>query len=416
MDSSRNFDLPTTVHDARRAALVLAQASSQVRNQTLMLLVDKLNAAHNDLLEANTIDLETSRELAIPSIVLNWLKLTPERLHSVARLLEQLANLPDPLVSRRSSASSMTAQSYAQAVPLGLIGCIYEALPELALILAGMCLKTGNCLLLKGGNEAGSSNQVIADLLQATLAKSDLPATCVQTLPTDRAVTLQDVVTQEAGIDLVIPYGRPNLVQQVVKLATMPVLRSAVGNCYLRWSESGSSELARSMIIDSHQGAPDAVNAIEKVLLSSNINTSRLTLMWNKLREQGFELKGDAELVAEFPDLTLATKQEWDQPYLQKTVAFKRVDPFRAAIDWINTHSSGHADCLVTDSYHESQQFARAVNSATLYINASPRFSRQYSGPGGTAALGMGGRGGFNPGVISLDSFITSKQIVQGEG
>jgi glutamate-5-semialdehyde dehydrogenase len=415
MDLPLKFDLPTTIDRARAASLVLAQASSQARNHALKLVVAKLREYHNALLEANTLDLEMSRELAVPDIVLNWLKLTPERLNNVAVLLEQLANLSDPLISRRSSASSVTAQSYAQSVPLGLIGCIYEALPELALILAGMSLKTGNCLLIQGGREASHSNQVIAELLLASLAKSELPEACVQALPSDRVLS-QSLITQESGLDLIIPYGRPPLVQQVVREARMSVLRSALGNCYLYWSETGSSDLARTMILESHQGAPDAVNAIEKVLVSPNINASRLTLLWNKLREQGFELKGNAELVAEFPDLALATKQEWDQPYLQKTVAFKPVEQLSEAIAWINAHSSGHADCLVTDSYQESQLFVRSVNSAALYINASPRFSRQCSGPGGTAALGMGGRGGFKPGVISLDTFITSKQIVQGEG
>jgi len=155
------------------------------------------------------------------------------------------------------------------------------------------------------------------------------------------------------------------------------------------------------------------VNAIEKVLLTPNIKQSRLTLLWSSLKEKGFELRGDATLAAEFPELILATKEEWQQPYLQKIVAFRMVDDLADALGWINRHSSHHADCLVTDSYQDSQQFIQGVRSAQVFINTSPQFLRQSSGPGGSLALGLSSANSVAPGVISLDTLLTTKQIVQ---
>jgi glutamate-5-semialdehyde dehydrogenase len=415
MDAASKFDLSVILHQARRAASTLAIAPNQTRNQAIHQLWVLLRSRQNDLLESNTLDLETSRETAVPSLVLHWLKLTPERLTSLGIILEQLIHLPDPLASNTAHLLALPlTQSYAQAVPRGTVGLIYEAFPELAILLAAMCWKTGNGLLLRGGTAANYSNQLILELLQTALSGAELPPACVQLLPGDRILTVKEVVSQPDGLDLVIPYGRPSLIQQVTQQATVPVVSPAMGNCYLFWSEFCSGDMVRSMILESHEGRPDAVNAIEKVLLTPNIKPARLTLLWNALQEHGFEVRGDAEMVATFPDLILAAKEEWQQPYLQKVVAFKMVKDFRAAIAWINSYSSGHADCLVTDSYAESRQFALEVTSALTYINASPRFSRQSSGPQGTVALGICGQRSSYPGIISLNTLLQSKQIIQG--
>ncbi len=413
MDAAPRFDLNTTVHQAHIASQKLATLPHLQRNQLLQCLAQILQDRQDDLLEANTMDLEVSRDLAIPASVLNWLKLAPERLQTMGLMLNRLAAMPDPLAMMTQPSAFIVASGYAQATPRGVISFIYEAFPDLALLLAGMCWKTGNALLLKGGVETQHSNQVVTELLQAALEKVDLPESCVQSIPCERTPSIGDLVSGELPIDLVIPYGRPSLVQQVVQQSTLPTVTSVMGNCYLFWSDSGSTEMARSMIINSHQGAPDAVNAIEKVLLTPNIKQSRLTLLWSSLKEKGFELRGDATLAAEFPELILATKEEWQQPYLQKIVAFRVVDDLADGLNWINRHSSHHADCLVTDSYQDSQQFVQGINSAHIFVNTSPQFMRRSSGPGGSLAFSMSPVNSFAPGVISLDTLMTSKQIIQ---
>jgi len=414
MDAAQRFDLNTTVHQADIASQKLARLPHQHRNRLLGCLAQVLQDRQDDLLEANTIDLEVSRDLAIPSLVLNWLKLTPERLQTLRLMLNQLAVISDPLAIMACIPSAcMVAPGYAKSYPRGVVAFIYEAFPDLALLLAAMCWKTGNSLLLKGGVETQQSNQVVAELLHEALTQADLPIASVQSLPCDRNLSIANLVAGDLPIDLVIPYGRPSLVQQVVQQSNLPALQSAMGNCYLFWSDSGSTDLARSMIVSSHQGFPDSVNAIEKVLLTPNIKQSRLTLLWSSLKEKGFELRGDATLAAEFPELILATKEEWQQPYLQKIVAFRMVDDLADALGWINRHSSHHADCLVTDSYQDSQQFIQGVRSAQVFINTSPQFLRQSSGPGGSLALGLSSANSVAPGVISLDTLLTTKQIVQ---
>jgi glutamate-5-semialdehyde dehydrogenase len=188
-----------------------------------------------------------------------------------------------------------------------------------------------------------------------------------------------------------------------------------MGNCYLYWSSSGSVDMVRSILLDSHQSEPDPVNAIEKVLVHSGLNASSLTMLWNSLREKGFELRGDPTLAAEFPDLKQVEPDEWQQPYLSKTIAFKVVDNLEAAIAWINTHSSGHADCLVTESYRESRVFALEVNSALTFINASPRFSRNVDKNGGYVFLGMSNQKGYRRGLIDLEALTTTKNIIQAD-
>ncbi|MFM6026066.1 MAG: gamma-glutamyl-phosphate reductase, partial [Dolichospermum sp.] len=197
--------------------------------------------------------------------------------------------------------------------------------------------------------------------------------------------------------------------------ATCPVLKSAMGNCYLYWSVNSSLEMVRSMIIDSHESEPDPVNAIEKVLIHRQALPSSLLVLWSSLKEKGFELKGDAELVAAFPQLQLVKDEEWGTPYLTKTVTFKLVDSLESAIAWINQYSSSHADSIVTESYQESRQFALGVNSASIYINTSPRFSR-HSSRGETVFLGMSNQKGRRRGFISLETLTTVKHIIQGNG
>lgn len=404
------------VQNAYRASIELGTTKGTLRSLAVQAMADALKDHQDDILEANTLDLEASREMAVPDLILEWLKLTPERIQTTFQILKSLSEVADPIGRVMSTAHQIDqCQTYSQLMPLGVIALIYEAFPELGALAAGLCIKTGNSIILRGGSEASNSNFVIAQALSAAIEKVGLPQDCLQVLAADQGSSVRDLITQDQYINFVIPYGRPSLVQQIFRQATAPVLRTAMGNCYLYWSPSGSLDAVRWMILDSHQSEPDPVNAIEKVLIHRNQNPSSLSMLWNSLRDKGFEIRGDAELVAEFPDLKLAEEAEWKQAYLAKVVAFKVVDSLEAAISWINLYSSGHADCLVTESYQESRQFALGVNSASTYINASPRF---YRNPrrGESIFLGMSNQKGLRRGFISLETLTTMKHIVQGTG
>ena len=389
------------------------------RSRALQFMSELLLERQDDILEANTLDLEVSREMAVPDLILEWLKLTPERLQTAGKILQRLAELSDPIqqVLNVPSYQLDQCQTYCQLMPLGVIALIYEAFPELGAIAAGLCIRTGNSLILRGGPEASHSNQAIVQALQIAIDDAGLPTDCLQFVSADEGNVVRDLVTQDRYINLVIPYGRSSLVQQIVRQATAPVLKTAIGNCYLYWSPSGSLDIARWVILDSHLSEPDPVNAIEKVLIHRNHSTTALSLLVSSLKDKGFKLRGDESLVTEFPDLFSVETEavEWGQAYLNNSIAFKAVDGLDTAIAWINQYSSGHADCLVTESYQESRQFALGVNSAMTYINASPRF---YRNPrrSNLIALGMSNQKGQRRGLISVETLTTLKHIVQGNG
>ncbi len=412
-------DRPEPMKSALRAylaSLKLGTTRGADRSRAVLAMAQALSRSFDDILEANTLDLEASREMAVPELILDWLKLTPQRLETTVEILQRLGELPDPLRRVRNADYQLEdSQTYSQLMPLGVIAFIYEAFPDLGAIAAGLCIKTGNSIILKGGTEASHSNAAIANALQSAIAEVGLPSGCLELVSAEHGASIRDLVSQDQYLNLVIPYGRSSLVQQVVRQSTVPVLKSGMGNCYLYWSLNGSLEMVRGVILDSYQSEPDPVNAIEKVLIHRQALPSSLAVLWNSLKEKGFEIKADAELVEAFPQLQLAKDSEWGSAYLTKTVAFKLVDSLEVAIAWINQYSSGHADCIVTESYQESRQFALGVNSASTYINASPRFSRNPS-RGDSVFLGMSNQKGHRRGLISLETLTTVKHIVQGNG
>lgn len=416
IESSSNL-LLAQVKRAHHAFVELGTSSGLERNRGVRAMAARLQDAFNEILEANTLDLEMSREMAVPELILEWLKLTPERLQKTVEILQRLAELPDPLQQVINTPYQLTPfQTYCQRMPLGTIALIHEAFPELAAIAAGLCLKTRNSLILRGCSASSHSNAVIAAALKNALEETGLPTGCIEDISSDLGTSIQELVTQDRYINLIVPYGRPSLIEQVTQQATAPVLKSAMGNCYLYWSPSGDLDLVRWIIIDSHSSEPDPVNAIEKVLIGTNQNPSLLVRLFNSLKEKGFELKGDRALLADFGDhLTPASDLEWGKPYLDKIVAFKVVSDLPEAIAWMNQYSSGHADCLVTESYQESRQFAMEIDSALVYINSSPRFSRNPK-QGESVFLGVSNQKGHRRGLISLETFTTLKQVVQGNG
>ncbi len=411
------FDPYSAVRSAYQASVELATTKGIERSRGVQSMAQALQKAFDDILEANTLDLEASREMAVPDLLLEWLKLTPERLQTTIQILQRIGELSDPIRRMMNASYQLDhSQTYSQLMPLGVIALIYEAFPDLGAIAAGLCLKTGNSLILRGGSEASHSNTVIAQALKSALDKTGLPVTSVELLPSEQGASIRDLITQDKYINLVIPYGRPNLVQQVVQQATAPVLKSAMGNCYLYWSPNGSLEMARWVITDSHASEPDPVNAIEKVIIHRDQKPSSLIMLWNSLKEKGFELRGDPILCSDFPDqLIVAKDSEWNQAYLKKIVAFKVVDSIKSGISWINHYSSGHANCIVTESYQESRQFALGVDSSTTYINSSPRFDRNPQ-RGDAVFLGMSNQKGHRRGLITMETLTTVKQIVQGNG
>ena len=417
MDAFDNHaEIITSAKRAYHATLSLAIAKGSDRSYAILAMAESIRNSSDEILEANTLDLEASREMAVPELILDWLKLTPNRLENTVEILQRLGKLSDPLRKVRGADYQLEdSQSYSQLMPLGVIAFIYEAFPELAAIAAGLCIKTGNSIILKGSTEASHSNAAIGKALSSAIAETCLPEDCLQFITQEHGTSVRDVITQDQYINLAIPYGRSSLIQQVARQSTYPVLKSAMGNCYLYCSPSASMEMVHWVIVDSHASQPDPVNAVEKALIHRQCAPSSLITLCNSLKEKGFDLRGDEELAEAFPQLHLAKETEWGCAYLNKTVAFKLVDNLEHAVTWINEYSSGHADVIVTDSYQESCQFALGVNSAFIYTNASHRYCRNPP-RGDSIFLGMSNQKGNRRGLINLESLTTVKHIIQGNG
>ncbi len=408
--------LAVALDSSQRAFLELGSFTGRDRNRGILAMAERLNDSFAQILEANTLDLVVSREMSVADCLCEWLKLTPERLQNTVAILKRLASLPDPLHRVMAAPYQFTpSQTYCQLMPLGVVALVYEAFPELGAIAAGFCLKTGNTLVLRSCGASSHSTAVICEILREALLDAGLPVDSVSNIANEEMPIIQDLVGQSENLNLVIPYGRPSFVEQITQQSTPPALRVAMGNCYLYWSSKGDLELVRQMILESHEGAPDPVNAIEKVLVSPMQNPASLVRLFNNLQEKGFKLRGDEDLCEQFPNhLSLAKTAEWGKAYLDRTVAFRSVQNLKTAIAWINSHSSGHGDCIATDSYQESRQFSMGVDSALVYVNTPPIFSRNPS-QGESLFLGVSSQKGQRRGLIGLEAFMTPKQIVQGD-
>jgi glutamate-5-semialdehyde dehydrogenase len=396
------------ISQAKIASGELSQTPIRSRNQALKSLAQSLKEQRDLILEANTLDLETTRDLAVSNLGLHWLKLTPERLNHAWNFIDQLSTLPDPACLGLGGGIVNGLLK-----PFGAVCSFYEWFPEFPVFMAGLCLKTGNSLLIRGTAETTYTHQCLAENIVNAINQTGVVPASFHSLPSDRGLTVREWCSAAVTPDLVIPYGRPSFVQDICGQVAVPALKPVIGNCYLFWSATGSNDLVKAILLESHQGMPDAVNAVEKVLIPTEIPRPLLTLLWNSLREKGFDLYVDEKLQAEFPEMELANPTDWNRPYLRRAIAFRSVESLEAAIAWINVHSSGQADCLVTESQRESLLFVQGLHSAALYINAAPTFSRLSSGIAGTPALGMMGKGSLQAGSIGVQTLLRSSQVVQ---
>jgi len=422
-------DLTGFIYKSHTAALQLAQISTRDRDSMLLELAEAVKKHKNSILEANTLDLEASRDMAISELLLEWLKLTPERLNHAIECLKQLSNLPDPLTLQ------VGINGY-QRIPLGVVAFVYEGFPQLGLIAAGMCLKVGNAIVLKGGNEGSNTQEAIAAIAKDVLIAKGFPEACMTSVP--KGVALKELIVQEKYLRLVIPYGRPSFVQQVSKQATVSALPIAMGNCYLYLSASGNLDFAKEIILNSRKGDPDAVNAIEKVVIHRSWIDRGLCEWIRGLKKQGLLVRGCPETTASFRQFleeshsdetdkpsqilieqAIESEDTWGQAYLDETIAIKIVNDTEEAISWINQYSSGHADVLLTDSLSERDRFVSRINSSTIFVNAHSRFCRYgKSGDSGNIkiALGMSSlktRGASRyPGIIDIYALTTTKQVL----
>ena len=416
-----SFDLRTALSAVRQSVKQLN--SSDRCSEALAKMGEAIAGSQDDILDANTLDLELSRDMAVPEMVVDWLKLTPERVQTSASILSRLSAVGTAFPGADVGDSD---NDYYRTCPLGIVGFIYEAFPDLGAIAAGLCIRTGNALVLKGGGEASHTNQIIADILRNSLEDVGLNPDLILPIASTAEISRVEIA-QSPEIDLIIPHGRPSLVEQVARQASGRVIPSRIGNCYLYWSSSGNIDRVYQMIIESHTGTPDAVNRIEKIIIHESHTENTITRLWSRLQEAGFSIRVTRkalrpEAVGSLESysggntgVTVETTEppEWDKAYLKRTLAFRSVKDTAAAIGWINTHSSGHADSIATADYAESRQFMLGCRSASVYINASPQFVRNAKRTG-EIALGVSDYKGATGGLIGVSVMRERQRIFHG--
>ena len=412
------FDFKTALAAVRQSVVQLN--SSDRCSEALAKMGEAIAGCQDDILEANTLDLELSRDMAVPETVVDWLKLTPERVQTASSILRRLSAVGTAFPGADVGDSD---NDYYRTCPLGVVGFIYEAFPDLGAIAAGLCIRSGNALILKGGGEASHTNQIIANILRNSLEDVGLEPNLILPIASTAEISRVELA-QSSGIDLIIPHGRPSLVEQVAHKANGRVIPSRIGNCYLYWAASGNIDRVYQMIVESHTGTPDAVNRIEKVLIHEAHTENTVTRLWNRLQEAGFSIKvtrddseaaGSLEAYGSNSGVTVESTEppEWDKAYLKRTVAFRAVKDAAAAIRWINKHSSGHADSIATADYAESRHFMLGCRSASVYINASPQFVRNAKRTG-EIALGVSDYKGTTGGLINVSVMRERQRIFHG--
>ena len=401
---------------AREAARRLATAGTAEKNAALIAMADALLAHTATILAANEKDVDTARQNGMREAMIDRLSLTPARVTAMADGLREVAALADPIGEvtdgyRRPNGLSIRRVR----VPMGVIGIIYEARPNVTADAAALCLKSGNATLLRGGKEALYSNLAVVAALQEGLKAAALPADAVQLLSDTSRETAAAMMRMNQYLDVLIPRGGAGLIRSVVENATVPVIQTGVGNCHVYVDATADLAMATNIIVNAKASRPSVCNAAETLLVHRAVATEGLPLMAAALKEHGVKLRGCPTTCSLVSDATPATEEDWSTEYGDYILAVKVVDSPEEAIRHINTYSTGHSECIVTDSHGVAERFTAEVDAAAVYVNASTRFT-----DGGE--FGLGAEIGISTqklharGPMGLRELTTTKFIITGNG
>ena len=401
---------------AREGARVLALSSTRIKNDALAQMARALEEKAGALMDANRGDVERARADGHPRAFLDRLTLTEPRIEEMASGLRQIAALPDPVGSvvetwRRPNGLEISRVR----VPLGVIGFIYESRPNVTADAVGLCLKSGNAVILRGGSEAIDSNAMIAALLAKAAEKAGAPADAVQFIDTTDRAAVAAMLELPDLLDLVIPRGGEEFVRWVATHSKVPVLKHDRGLVHVFVDADADLEMARTIVVNAKAQRPSVCNALETLLVHRDIAPRFLPAAAQRLAEAGVELRGCPRTQALVPDAVAATEQDWDEEYLDLVLAVRVVDGLDEAIAHIRRHGSGLAEAIVTNTLGHARRFTREVDAAAVLVNASTRLV-----DGGQ--FGMGAEMGISTsrvharGPVGVQELTTIKYVVQGDG
>lgn len=401
---------------AKQAAAKLAVTSTAVKNAALLAMAAALEAQQAEILSANERDMTAAAAKGMKSSMLDRLKLTAERISGMADGLRQVAGLADP-VGNVIDGKTLPNGLYITKirVPLGVIGIIYEARPNVTADAAGLCLKSGNAVILKGGSEAMESNKTVAAILAQAAEGAGIPAGSIQFIDTSDRQAVQDLIHMNGLVDVVIPRGGAGLIQAVVRNASVPVIETGAGVCHTYVDKDANVEMAMKIAFNAKVQRPSVCNAMETLLVHKDIADKFLPMMLMMYNSSAVEIRGD-EAVQEYSgQVHPATEEDWSTEYGDLRLSVKIVDSIEEAMAHIAKYGTGHSECIVTDNYQAAQLFQYTVDAAAVYVNASTRFT-DGNEFGFGAEIGISTQKLHARGPMALPELTSTKYLINGNG
>ena len=401
---------------AKQAAAKLAVTSSAVKNAALLAMAAALEAQQSEILAANERDMTAAAAKGMKSSMLDRLKLTAERISGMADGLRQVAGLADPVgnvIDGKTLPNGLHITKIR--VPLGVIGIIYEARPNVTADAAGLCLKSGNAVILKGGSEAMESNKTVAAILAQAAEGAGIPAGSIQFIDTSDRQAVQDLIHMNGLVDVVIPRGGAGLIQAVVRNASVPVIETGAGVCHTYVDKDADVEMAMKIAFNAKVQRPSVCNAMETLLVHKDIADKFLPMMLMMYNSSAVEIRGD-ETVQEYSgQVHPATEEDWSTEYGDLRLSVKIVDSIEEAMAHIAKYGTGHSECIVTDNYQAAQLFQYTVDAAAVYVNASTRFT-DGNEIGFGAEIGISTQKLHARGPMALPELTSTKYLINGNG
>lgn len=386
------------------------------KNAALLAVADRLEACSEMLIAENETDMENGRNNRMAEGLLDRLKLSEERIAQMAEGLRQIAQLNDPIgevLSMKKRPNGLMIGK--KRVPLGVIGIIYESRPNVTADAFGLCFKTGNVVILRGGKDAIHSNRAIVNCIQAALEEQNLPKEAISLITDTSHETAREFMHMNGYVDVLIPRGGAGLIRTVVENATIPVIETGTGNCHIFVDESADFEMALAIIDNAKTQRIGVCNACESLLIHRNISERLWSVLAGRLAEKQVEIRGDETVCSLVPGAVPATEEDWGKEYLDYILSAKTVDCVEEAIAHINRYNTKHSEAIVTESYGNAQKFLDEVDAAAVYVNASTRFTDGFEFGFG-AEIGISTQKLHARGPMGLKALTTTKYIIYGNG
>jgi glutamate-5-semialdehyde dehydrogenase len=401
---------------AKAASVEMAKLSADAKNTALCRMANALEANVEKILAANKADAEAAKAKGLKSALLDRLALDQTKIQTMAKELREVSALADPIGTILSSWTRPNGLIISQVrVPLGVVGVIYESRPNVTSDSAGICIKSGNAVILRGGSDALNSNVAIGEVLRDALAGTNVPVDAVQVVNSPERSVAEELMGMREYIDVLIPRGGADLIKTVVEKSRIPVIETGTGNCHVYVEEDADLEKATPIVINAKCQRPGTCNAAEKLLVHSKIAKQYLPVVIAELKKQGVEVRGDEETRKIVPDVKVATEQDWYTEYLDLIIGVKVVKSLDEAIAHINKYGTHHSDSILTEDFTKAMQFIREIDSAAVYWNASTRFTdgNQF---GLGAEIGISTQKLHARGPMSVQHLTTTKYVVLGDG